>query len=231
MFTKSARFYDAIYSFKDYKKESEVLLDLLADHVGGTLLDVACGTGKHLEHLRHRFACEGLDLDPGLLAVARDRLPDIPFHLGDMTDFDLGHRFDAVTCLFSAIGFAETVDKLNAAMRCMANHTKPGGIVIVEPWLDPTVWNTDHLHALFVDEPDLKIARMSAPSREGDVSVIGFEYLVATRAGIERMSEIHRLGLFTQDDYLASYRQAGLSVEFMEGGLMGRGLYVGSLDR
>jgi ubiquinone/menaquinone biosynthesis C-methylase UbiE len=227
MFTESARYYDAIYSFKDYRRESEILLELLAGKKGGTLLDVACGTGKHLEYLRENFSCEGLDLDEKLLAIAAQRLPGVPLHKGDMANFDLGKQFDAVTCLFSAIGCMQTVSQLHSAIRCFAQHAKPGGLVIVEPWFAPDQWILGHLHALFVDEPDLKIARMSKPERDGDVSVINFEYLISTRDGIERASEVHRMGLFTKDQYLAAFREAGLEVECLEGGLMGRGLYRG----
>ena len=50
-----------------------------------TLLDVACGTGKHLEVLQHEFEVEGLDLDGDLLAIARERLgPAVPLYQGDM---------------------------------------------------------------------------------------------------------------------------------------------------
>jgi hypothetical protein len=144
-----------------------------------------------------------------------------------MMQFDLGKEFNVVTCLFSAIGYALTVEGLEAAVSCMSRHTKVGGTVIVEPWLDPAVWDPTHLHALFVDEPDLKIARMSKPDREGNVSVVEFEYLISTRAGFERASEVHRLGLFTRDEYLGAFEKAGLATRFVEDGLMGRGLYVG----
>lgn len=227
MFTESARFYDALYSFKNYEAESEVLGDLLKEHAYGTLLDVACGTGKHLEFLRQRFDCEGLDLDEKLLEEAAKRLPGIPLHHADMMDFDLGKEFDAVTCLFSAIGFVETQGGLEQAIRCMAKQLKAGGTLVVEPWFAPEQWDLRHLHALFVDEPDLKIARMSQPGLEGNVSIIVFEYLISTHDGIERAREVHRLGLFTQEEYLGAFEQAGLQGQFLEGGLMGRGLYAG----
>jgi len=227
VFTKSARFYDALYSFKDYAKECGLILELAKDRLGGSLLDVACGTGKHLEILRESFECEGLDLDAGLLAIARERLSGIPLHQADMTAFDLGKRFDVVTCLFSAIGYGETTERLDATLRCFAAHLNEGGLVLFDPWLSPDVWDPNHLHALFVDEPDLKIARMSAPRTEGNVSIVGFEYLISTADGIERASEEHRLGLFTHEDYMAAITGGGLSAEFVEGGLMGRGLYIG----
>lgn len=87
-----------------------------------SLLDVACGTGLHLQHLAPRFGhVEGLDLNERMLALARDRLPGVPLHHGDMLDFDLGRRFDVITCLFSAIGhmkrYADMSEAVATAMR------------------------------------------------------------------------------------------------------------------
>ena len=72
MFTNSAHFYDAVYSFKDYGAESERIHALIEERSPGasTLLDVACGTGKHLEQLRAWYEVSGLDLDPQLLEIA-----------------------------------------------------------------------------------------------------------------------------------------------------------------
>ena len=131
-----------------------------------TLLDVACGTGKHLEYLRNDFDVEGVDLDEGLLAVARARLGSVPLHVGDMRTLDLDRRFDAVTCLFSAIGHVTSTSELDAAIASMAAHLEPGGVLLVEPWLEPDVWVEGRLHLLPVDEPELKIARVTVAGKE-----------------------------------------------------------------
>ena len=105
MFVKSARFYNALYWFKDYPTACNALHALIQREVPGatTLLDVGCGTGKHLEHLGRNYQVEGLDLSGELLAVARERCPGVPLHQADMSNFSLGRTFDAVTCLFSAL--------------------------------------------------------------------------------------------------------------------------------
>jgi ubiquinone/menaquinone biosynthesis C-methylase UbiE len=76
MFRKSQRFYDAIYAWKDYPAEVDRLLSIIRERVpeAGSLLDVACGTGKHLELLRDHYRVEGVDLDPEMIALARERL-------------------------------------------------------------------------------------------------------------------------------------------------------------
>ena len=230
VFSRSARLYDAVYaSIRDYPREAAELDRLIQERRPGarTLLDVACGTGAHLDHLSG-YEAEGLDLDPEMLAVARERLPNVPLHEGDMADFELGKRFDAVVCMFSSIGYVRTEERLRSAVASMARHLEPDGVLVVEPWLSPEAWVDRHVGAVFVDEPELKIARMNVGEREGNLSIFEFEYLVGTPNGLERFNERHELGLFTVEQYLEAFRAAGLEVDHDPEGPMGRGLYIGS---
>ena len=231
MFTKTAAFYDAMYSAKDYPAESDALRAHIAanQRSGGTdLLDVACGTGLHLELLRNGFEVCGIDLDPRLLAVARERLPDVPFIEGDMRTFALGRKFDVVTCLFAAIGYMRTRRDLRRAVGTMAGHLKPGGVLLVEPFLFVDDLKLGQASARFVDLPDLKIARMSVTEIRARTCVWDFRYLVATSGGgVQRFSERHVFSLFSKGDYLEAFRLAGLETDFDEQGLAGRGLFIG----
>ncbi len=234
MFTKSARFYDAIYAFKEYEDEAERLRAMIQVRVPSpevTLLDVACGTGLHLQYLKKQVAVEGLDLDPNMLEIARRRCPGVPFHQGNFLDFDLGRRFEVVMCLFSSIGYAKTLGRMQQAVQTMARHLRPGGLLVVEPWLTPDIFETGRFDARFVDEPDLKIARITTASLEGTLSIIDFHYLVGTSDGVAHFTERHEVGLFTHDEHLDAFRDAGLTVDFDPGGFMGRGLYLGRANR
>jgi SAM-dependent methyltransferase len=232
MYPRTNRYYDAIYSWKDYAGDAARLRLIIAEKArtrkpAATLLDVACGTGMHLSYLQSDFQVEGLDFDEGMLDLARERLPGVPLHHGSMNSFDLGKRFDVVTCLFSAIGAMTTPEALEQAICCMARHTNPGGLVIIEPWLPPDVFETGRLNALFVDQPDLKLSRMSISAREDDVALFDFHYLIGTPDGISTATESLRLGLFTQEQYMAAFTACGLHVEHDKQGLMERGMYIG----
>lgn len=232
MFRHTARYYDRIYSFKDYEREA-VLVHLIIQarkrSPGNRLLDVACGTGAHAGPLSRYYHVEGLDGDPEMLAIARRKLPQLPFHQADMVDFDLGRRFEAVVCLFSSIGYAVTVERLRAAVGCMAAHLEPGGVLLVEPWITPDRYEPGGLHAVLVDDPDLKIARinLSPPIRDGR-SRFEFHYLIGTSQGVEHLTETHEIGAFSHEAYLDGLGAAGLEVRHDPVGLMGRGLYVGT---
>jgi SAM-dependent methyltransferase len=230
MFRKSQRFYDAVYAWKDYRSEVDRLDRVIRERnpSASTLLDVACGTGKHLELLRHRFRVEGLDLDPEMLAIARRRLgPDVPLHSGDLVGFDLGREFDVVTCLFSSIAYARTADRLGAAIGSMARHVAPDGLLIVEPFFSPDQWEPGHLDSTVVDEPDLKVVRMVLSGPAESPMTMSFNYLVGTPEGIDHFTEEHEVGLFTDQEHRDAFRAAGLEAEHDAEGLMGRGLFIG----
>jgi SAM-dependent methyltransferase len=230
MFTKSAQWYDAIYAWKNYTREAERLHALIQQHArqrATTLLDVACGTGQHVAHLKAHYAIEGLDLDERMLALARQRHPDIVFHQGDMVDFDLGRKFDVVVCLFASIAYAKSVPRLQQALRNMARHAQLGGLVVAEPFIRPDQFKPGHVAAIFVDQPDLKIGRINVGIVENGIAVLPFHYLVGTPQGVEYFTERHEVGLFSHDEYLAAFHAAGLEALYDEEGLMGRGLYIG----
>ena len=57
MYRESARYYDAIYSFKDYAVEADAVSSRIRalKPDAATLLDVACGTGAHLVPFARKF--------------------------------------------------------------------------------------------------------------------------------------------------------------------------------
>ena len=229
MFTKTASYYDALYEFKDYGLACSELQGLITkiNPAASTLLDVGCGTGKHLAFLQHAFSVEGLDLDPGLLSVARERCPTVNFHEADMTGFSLGKTFDVVVSLFSSIGYVKTVANLNKAVRAMADHLAPGGLLLLEPWIYPGNYWVDRLTANFVDKPELKIAWMYKSALHELTSIFDIHYLVASPEGISTFTEKHTMGLWTDAEYRDSFLQAGITPTYDQKGFFGRGMYYG----
>ena len=229
MYTKSARFYDAIYHFKDYIEASQRIHSLIQqiNPYARTLLDVGCGTGKHLELWRETLQVEGLDLSPEMLEIARGRCPGVPFYQGNMVNFDLGHSFDVITCLFSSIGLVKTVKNMYTAVENMARHLNPQGILLIEPWFTPENYWVGRLTANFVDQPDLKIAWMYVSEIDGRVSITHINFMVGTPKGITHFTERLENGLFTHEEYQDAFRRVDLEVEYNPVVLFNRGLYIG----
>jgi SAM-dependent methyltransferase len=229
VYTKSAAYYDQLYHFMDYTGEAAGMRERILERVPAarTLLDVGCGTGQHLQHLSRAFEVEGLDLNPELLRIARERCPGVPLHEGDMATFTLPRRFDVIACLFSSIAYVRTLERMRATVANFARHVAPGGLVLVEPWFTPETFWTDTLTGNVADHGDLKIYWMYTSRRVDRLSVLDIHYLVGQRSGVEHFTERHEMGLFTHDEYLAAFRDAGLEPEHDPAGIFRRGLYLG----
>lgn len=228
---ESADFYDEIYAGKDYVGEAARVAALVRERnpAAATLLDVACGTGRHLEHFAESFACEGVDINPALLDIARDRCGDMPFTCADMTSFDLGRTFDAVTCLFSAIGYARTAEGLEAAVGTMARHLASDGVLVVEPFVKPEEWITGRVAAeTAADDGRRALVRMVASGRVDDIALLDMRYLSGRDGEVEYSREHLEIGLFTFEQYTAAFDAAGLvEITVDTEGLIGRGLVTG----
>lgn len=233
-FTPSAAFYDVVYQHLDYPATASLVAGLIRDRNPGarSLLDMSCGTGLHLAEFRGLFdEVEGVDLDDAMLAIARERLgPGLPLHVADYTDFDLGRTFDAITCMFSSIGYAHTPERLDAAVSAMARHLAPGGVLVVEPWLQPHMIAPPYLRTLVAESDDMVVLRSTRHLAPGDDAVtdMEFAYLVTTREGSQTFTERHVMGVYPPERYVDAFERAGLDTEFLgDGTELGRGLVVG----
>ncbi|HUL25694.1 MAG TPA: class I SAM-dependent methyltransferase [Streptosporangiaceae bacterium] len=95
---------------------------------GTRLLDVGCGSGLTLVLAAQRGAIpSGMDISPGLLGVARERLPHADLREGDMESLPFGDAaFDAVVGV-NAFQFAGDPRR---ALGEAARTTRPGGRVV-----------------------------------------------------------------------------------------------------
>jgi SAM-dependent methyltransferase len=229
--------YDLIHTARsrDWAAEAEAIAALVADRHpdAASLLDVACGTGKHLESFGSRFRhVEGVELSDGMLRIARNRLSDVTVHHGDMRTFDLGRTYSAVTCLCFSVAYMATADELNRALRRMARHLEPGGVLVLEPWWFPEKFLEGFVAGAVAEEEGRVVSRLSHSVREGDRTRMTVRYTVADSArGISEFTSYEMLSLFAAAEYEAAFRGAGLTVEYLEGGPNGRGLFVGVSPR
>lgn len=231
----TARVYDRIYAGKDYAGEARRLRELIRKNGpprARSLLDVACGTGAHLAYLSGTFQCVGVDPSEGMLRIARRKLPRIHFVPGRMETLDLGMKFDALTCLFSAIAYVRTERDLRRTLRNFAAHLRPGGVAIVEPWLTPSVYRTGRIHVGSYGDESFPIARMNVAARQGNRSILEMHHLVGTPAGVRHWVEVHNLGMFEVRAYRAAFLAAGFRAKYLRNGFSKeRGLYVAVLSK
>ena len=231
-----AKYYDLIYDDKDYKHEAQEVLQLIRKYKkskGNKLLEVACGSGKHLQYLKNEFECMGLDLNKDILNIAKKNHPNLKFEEGNMTNFNLHQKFDVITCLFSSIGYVRTYDNLIKTINNFQKHLQPGGILIINPWLTPKKYHPGNPHMTTYKSPDLNIARLHVSKIKGNLSILEFNYLIAEKnKEVKSFKDKHILGLFETQRFLKIMRKEGFQSFYQtKSKIPGhRGFYVGILN-
>jgi len=236
MYRDLAPFYDLQYSRKDYPgevRQLEKLVRRFGRSGGGDWLDVACGTGRHLEILRRHHLCTGVDASPQMLRVARRRLPGVRLVRGDMRTFRLERQFDVVSCLFSAVANLHSEQALTRAFANFARHLRPGGVAIVEPWILPSRAKPGHLHLLIRQDPGVTFVRLAQSRVQGRRTVIQYRYLIGEPGrGIRYLAETDRSLMVDAERLQDLMRRSGLRPRFLARGFTSdRGLLLGVKPR
>lgn len=224
--------YDLIYAEKDYAGEATKLKELIAGQCesgGSKVLVAACGTGRHVEHLVDEYDVDGFDLSSEQVAAAKKKFSDLNIFEGDMRDFETDNTYDVVLCLFSSIGYVHTKEELDKTVANFARHTKPGGMVIVEPWMSVDQFKTGYISVQTQLNQHMSVARMGISSKEGDLSVMSMHHMVGTSEGADHFLEEHRLAMHSNQDFTDAFHKAGLEVEIDPEGLTGRRLCIGAI--
>jgi len=113
----------------------EAVLDAAGAGPGTRLLDVGCGSGLILVLATERSAIPaGLDISPGLLGIARERLPEADLREADMESLPFADAsFDAVTGV-NAFQFAGDPRR---ALSEAARVLRPGGRLVASLFAAP----------------------------------------------------------------------------------------------
>ena len=199
LYTEDAELYDIAFGW-DVSDEVAWLYERLGRP--RSLLEPGCGSGRMLEAFaRRRVAVAGIDVSAQMLELARERLgTEADLYLADMTDFDLGRRFDAAVSPINTL-LHLTSDELARHLDCMARHLEQNGIYLVQVGLlDPSgekhpgsQWEERQggttLRCEWTDE-ELDFERGTSRQRSR------IEVLSGDRAG-EVLEEIHEMTLWT----------------------------------
>lgn len=131
-FTALAAIYDAVMADVEYDHWADFVLTYARDSQWSprTALDLACGTGGFTrELLAAGLEVTGLDGSPEMLQVAREHLSGLELVQGDLRTFELGRRFDLVTCVFDSLNNLLSSADLGAAFARAYAHLEVGGLL------------------------------------------------------------------------------------------------------
>ena len=199
----AAEVYEAFFLPALFQEWTERVAKAARVGPGQHVLDVACGTGvlarTLVEYVHPGGAVVGLDVNDGMLAVARKKAPEVVWIEGaaESLPFD-DAGFDAVVCQFGLMFFADRP----AALREMMRVLRPGGRLAVAVWdrLDRTpgyAAMTSLLQRLFGDDV---AASLHAPYALGEIALLQSlfdkagvaDIAIATHVGTARFPSIQQ---------------------------------------
>lgn len=130
-------YYHQLY-FKRDEKEAAAFIDKLIDYLkpaaGATMLDVACGKGRHSIHLSEKgFDVTGIDLSEDSINEALQHETDtLHFYRHDMRLPFWINYFSYAFNFFTSFGYFNTRREHDDAIRTIAQAIKPGGIFVLD---------------------------------------------------------------------------------------------------
>ncbi len=130
-------FYHILYSNRDdheAKRFVEHLVAFLALTPGQTVLDLACGKGRHSITLN---ACGmvviGADLAPKSIATAAENSNEsLSFVVHDMREVIPGKHFDVVMNLFTSFGYFDSTEDNKRVLTSIHDMLHPNGILVID---------------------------------------------------------------------------------------------------
>jgi SAM-dependent methyltransferase len=125
--------YDAVTG--DSAPEAAFIRDIVGRRHGqaATVLDLACGTGGMTALLAGAYQVSGLDISPGMLAIARQKLPrGTQLYLADMTSFRINASFDVIVCAYQGLNHLLSLAAWESTFDRAREHLNRGGLFVFD---------------------------------------------------------------------------------------------------
>jgi SAM-dependent methyltransferase len=132
-----SEYYHLLYSHRNYQEAERFIrniLDELSVQQGSTMLDAACGKGRH-SILMNSLGCTvcGIDLSQNsIMEAKRHESESLKFEVADLRNFKLDRKFDYVFNLFTSFGyFSNQAENLNV-LKQFREHLQPNGMLLID---------------------------------------------------------------------------------------------------
>ena len=91
-------------------------------------LDLACGTGVLCRCLADAgMSARGMDFSEGMIQIARENNPHIPFDVADMITYRPDEKFDLVTCTGDALNHILDMENVGKIFQNVSFYLEKGG--------------------------------------------------------------------------------------------------------
>jgi SAM-dependent methyltransferase len=226
IFGNYAKYYNLLYSDKDYSGESDYIIKLLKKYASDAvdILDIGCGTGKHASLIAQRgYNVTGIDLSEEMISIARSKnYKDSKFQVANARNFKHIQKYDAISSLFHVMSYQTSNKALEEVFINVSRHLKPGGVFIFDFWYTPAVLTQKpSVRIKRLEDQDIKVTRLTEPIQHFNENIVdvNFELLIEDKhtGGFEIIKELHEMHYFSIPEIDFFLEKSGLkSIRYEE---------------
>ena len=193
-----SRVYDA-FGWNYYPEEFAVLLQRWMEKNQirvQSMLDIGCGTGVLCSRM-HAYGvdAQGMDLSEGMIAMAKEKYPELVFEQGNMVTYESDRQFDLVTSTCDAMNHILEPADLQQVMRNVHSYLAPGGYFLFDllKWEETEVCEPVDLGELDGKRLQFQIHRTADGLVRLQIEVFEGRQLVHTEVIRERIYDAERI--------------------------------------
>jgi SAM-dependent methyltransferase len=228
IFKEYSRYYDLLYSDKDYCSEALYVDSLLRNHVNSTsiILEFGCGTGKHANEMsKLGYSITGIEASEEMVSQAAVSDNFSIIH-GDIKDISTGCKYDSVLSLFHVLSYQTTIQDIKKVFSRAAEHLVKGGLFIFDFWYTPAVYTLrPEVRVKRMQDERVEILRIAEPKMYTYDNCVNINFTIIIKNKKSELAHIieesHRMRHFSIPEISAISEDFGFNIveanEFLTG--------------
>jgi SAM-dependent methyltransferase len=204
VFKAYSRYYNLLYSDKDYESESKYIMYLLKRNgvTQGNILEFGSGTGKHGRLLsKLGFKVHGIEQSEEMFKLA-EQDDGFTCEIGDVCNIKLNRQFDCILSLFHVASYQIENSRVQAFFDRAAEHLLLGGLFVFDAWYSPAVYNKlPTIRIKRMEDKNFDITRIAEPTLHPSQNKVDVHYNIFVRNKennvVETIKETHSMRHFT----------------------------------
>ncbi len=200
-------YYHILYKHRNHKEAERFMKNLIAYlniNKNQTILDLACGKGRHSLFLNSLgFDVTGVDLSTqSILEASKNKNERLEFMIHDMR-LPLESKFDIILNMFTSFGYFDSIDDNFKVLNTIKNSLKKDGIGVID------FMNSNYVINHLVSQNNIEIDGIQFDIRRNFKDGIITKTITVTDEDIASKYE-ERVRAFNQEDFLDMISKANL---------------------
>lgn len=222
-FLDYSKYYDLLYSDKNYQKESEFIADLIQKYnpSAKTVLNIGCGTGRHDQYLRKLgYDVTGIDASEVMIRIAKENNSESTdkYYEGNARTFRAGKTFDVVISLFHVMSYQNSNQDVLDYFETISTHLNNTGVAIIDYWYSPAVIHLKpENRTKKIESSDYRLTRLASTVVDymRSIATVTFDLSIQdVRTGrVTKLTEHHPMRFFSLNEIDFFANSKGLTSE------------------